>query len=36
VLVYPKVDEGIDAMLELDGHTVRVCTVDIGQEGAVT
>ncbi len=33
VLVYPQVDEPIDATLELAGHTVQVRTVDIGRHG---
>jgi len=35
VLVYPKVDEAVDAQLELTGYNVHVRTVDIGRQGVL-
>lgn len=35
VLVYPQVDEVVDAQLELAGYTVHVRTVDIGGQGVL-
>jgi 5-methylcytosine-specific restriction enzyme subunit McrC len=32
MLLYPTVDRSLDLEYEVDGHRVRVCTVDLGQE----